>query len=69
MPAHPDPMDDDTLALLEQLIARASVTPQDAGCLELIGARLEAALRYLREQHLNARVASDMQLAQAIVAF
>ena len=43
MPAHPDPMDDDTLALLEQLIARASVTPQDAGCLELIGARLEAA--------------------------
>ncbi|MBB3293039.1 succinyl-diaminopimelate desuccinylase [Mitsuaria sp. BK045] len=36
-------MDDDTLALLEQLIARASVTPQDAGCLELIGARLEAA--------------------------
>lgn len=43
MPAHPDPMDDDTLALLEQLIARASVTPRDAGCLELIGARLEAA--------------------------
>jgi len=36
-------MDDDTLALLEQLIARASVTPQDAGCLELIGARLAAA--------------------------
>ncbi|MBB3280977.1 succinyl-diaminopimelate desuccinylase [Mitsuaria sp. BK037] len=36
-------MDDDTLALLEQLIARASVTPRDAGCLELIGARLEAA--------------------------
>ena len=43
MPARPDPMDDDTLALLEQLIARASVTPRDAGCLELIGARLEAA--------------------------
>ena len=43
MPAHPDPMDDDTLALLEQLIARASVTPRDAGCLELIGARLAAA--------------------------
>jgi len=36
-------MDDDTLALLEQLIARASVTPDDAGCLELIGARLAAA--------------------------
>jgi len=43
MPASPDPMDDDTLALLEQLIARASVTPRDAGCLELIGARLAAA--------------------------
>ena len=43
MPARPDPMDDDTLALLEQLIARASVTPRDAGCLELIGARLAAA--------------------------
>jgi succinyl-diaminopimelate desuccinylase len=43
MPARPDPMDDDTLALLEQLIARASVTPRDVGCLELIGARLEAA--------------------------
>ena len=33
------------------------------------GAQLEAALRYLREQHLNARVASDMQLAQAIAAY
>jgi uncharacterized protein (TIGR02448 family) len=33
------------------------------------GARLEAALRHLREQNLNARVASDMQLAQAIVAY
>jgi succinyl-diaminopimelate desuccinylase len=36
-------MDDLTLALLEQLIARPSVTPADAGCLELIGARLDAA--------------------------
>jgi succinyl-diaminopimelate desuccinylase len=34
--------DDLTLELLEQLIARASVTPEDAGCLELIGARLAA---------------------------
>jgi len=34
---------DDTLALLEQLIARPSVTPADAGCLDLIGARLAAA--------------------------
>ena len=33
------------------------------------GARLEAALRFLREQNLQARVASDMQLAQAIVAY
>ncbi|WP_431103278.1 succinyl-diaminopimelate desuccinylase [Roseateles noduli] len=36
-------MDDLTLALLEQLIARPSVTPADAGCLELIGARLAGA--------------------------
>lgn len=35
-------MEDSTLALLEQLIARPSVTPQDAGCLDLIGARLAA---------------------------
>ena len=31
-----------TLALAEALIARASVTPADAGCLELIGTRLAA---------------------------
>jgi len=31
------------------------------------GAQLEAALRYLREQNLQARVASDMQLARAIL--
>src|SRR5262245_12714741 len=29
-----------TLQLAEQLIARPSVTPEDAGCLELIAARL-----------------------------
>ncbi|MDT8998777.1 succinyl-diaminopimelate desuccinylase [Paucibacter sp. APW11] len=33
-------MSTDTFALLEQLIARPSVTPQDAGCLEIIAARL-----------------------------
>jgi uncharacterized protein (TIGR02448 family) len=32
------------------------------------GAQLEAALRYLRERHANAQRASDMQLAQAILA-
>lgn len=32
------------------------------------GARLEAALRLLRERHEAARTASDMQLAQAILA-
>lgn len=30
-----------TLELTQQLIARKSLTPQDAGCLDLIGARLE----------------------------
>ena len=34
---------DATLLLLEQLIARASVTPDDAGCQALIAQRLEAA--------------------------
>ncbi len=33
------------------------------------GAHLEAALHFLREWNLVARVASDMQLAQAILAF
>jgi len=33
---------DSTLLLLEQLIARASVTPDDAGCQALIAQRLEA---------------------------
>lgn len=32
------------------------------------GAQLEAALRYLRESNADARRASDMQLAQAILA-
>jgi succinyl-diaminopimelate desuccinylase len=35
--------DSDTLALASALIARPSVTPDDAGCLELIGKRLAAA--------------------------
>jgi succinyl-diaminopimelate desuccinylase len=30
-----------TLALAEQLISRASVTPDDAGCQDLIAARLK----------------------------
>lgn len=32
------------------------------------GAQLESALRYLREKNADARRASDMQLAQAILA-
>lgn len=35
-------VEDRALALLEQLIARPSVTPNDAGCLDLIGQRLAA---------------------------
>ena len=35
-------MAEQVLALLEQLIARPSVTPDDAGCLDLISARLAA---------------------------
>lgn len=32
----------ETLRLTEQLIARASITPDDAGCQALLGKRLEA---------------------------
>lgn len=35
-------MSGSTLHLAEQLIARASVTPADAGCQELIAQRLQA---------------------------
>lgn len=35
-------MDSPTLTLTQELIRRRSVTPDDAGCLEVIGARLEA---------------------------
>ncbi|MGE8398009.1 MAG: succinyl-diaminopimelate desuccinylase, partial [Comamonas sp.] len=31
-----------TLQLAEQLISRPSITPEDAGCLELLAERLEA---------------------------
>src|SRR5262245_39305004 len=45
----------------------------DAACFvasdgRIRGAQLEAALRYLRERHVQAQRASDMQLAQAILA-
>ena len=43
-------MTDPTLALASALIARPSVTPDDAGCLQLIGERL-AALGFVLEQH------------------
>lgn len=35
-------MPDPTLALAGQIIARPSVTPDDAGCMEIIAARLQA---------------------------
>lgn len=37
------PRDDDTLSLARELIRRPSVTPDDAGCQALLGARLDAA--------------------------
>ena len=43
-------MTDPTLALASALIARPSVTPDDAGCLQLIGERL-AAIGFVLEQH------------------
>ena len=35
-------MADPTLALARQLIARPSLTPDDAGCMEIIAERLQA---------------------------
>jgi succinyl-diaminopimelate desuccinylase len=48
---------DATLALAEALIARPSVTPDDAGCLELIGERLAAA-GFVLERHDRGGVAN-----------
>ena len=45
--AAPSPTDDDAapvLTLARELIARPSVTPDDAGCLEIIGERLPASV-------------------------
>jgi succinyl-diaminopimelate desuccinylase len=39
----PTPADDPTLLLTQDLIRRASVSPEDQGCLQVIGRRLEAA--------------------------
>jgi succinyl-diaminopimelate desuccinylase len=50
--------DDPTLALAESLIARPSLTPDDAGCCELIGARL-ARLGFTLE-YLNAEGVTNL---------
>ena len=51
-------MADSTLALTESLIARRSLTPDDAGCCELIGARL-APLGFKLE-YLNAEGVTNL---------
>lgn len=55
---------DDKVVLQARADAAAFVA-SDGG---IRGARLQAALRLLRERHADARAASDMQLAQAILA-
>lgn len=55
-------MADDTLLLAERLIARRSLTPDDAGCCELIGARLEAAGFTL--EYLNAHGVTNLWAAR-----
>jgi uncharacterized protein (TIGR02448 family) len=50
------------------LQARADAASFVASDGRIRGARLEAALRLLRERRADARAASDMQLAQAILA-
>lgn len=51
-------MADPTLALAESLIARRSLTPDDAGCCELIGARLQAL--GFRLEHLDAEGVTNL---------
>ncbi|MGQ0587477.1 MAG: succinyl-diaminopimelate desuccinylase [Gammaproteobacteria bacterium] len=50
--------DSTTLALTESLIARRSLTPDDAGCCELIGARLQAC--GFRLEYLNAEGVTNL---------
>jgi succinyl-diaminopimelate desuccinylase len=49
-----------TLALAEALIARRSVTPDDAGCQDLIAARLKA----LGDQRLAAGILGGLRAAR-----
>ena len=50
------------------LLARDDAASFVASDGRIRGAQLEAALRYLRERNIKAKRASDMQLAQAILA-
>jgi len=56
---------DDDKVVLQARDDAASFVASDG---RIRGARLEAALRQLREDDADARTASDMQLAQAILA-
>jgi succinyl-diaminopimelate desuccinylase len=51
-------LSDAILALAESLIARRSLTPDDAGCCEIIGARLEAA--GFKLEYLNAHGVTNL---------
>ncbi|KKW68467.1 succinyl-diaminopimelate desuccinylase [Lampropedia cohaerens] len=57
--ACPSPTEDASLALLQALIARPSITPDDAGCMSLLGERLQAlgfALQWLDAGPADAQV-------------
>ena len=56
---------DDNKVVLQARDDAASFVASDG---RIRGAQLEAALRYLRERNAQAQRASDMQLAQAILA-
>jgi uncharacterized protein (TIGR02448 family) len=56
---------DDDKVVLQARDDAASFVASDG---RIRGAQLEAALRYLRERNAQAQRASDMQLAQAILA-
>src|SRR5262245_24326145 len=56
---------DDEKVVLQARDDAASFVASDG---RIRGAQLEAALRYLRERNAKAQRASDMQLAQAILA-
>ena len=55
----------ETLYLTEQLLSRASLTPQDAGCQDLLAARLQAPQQRLGHDRVAYPLRRNDQAARA----